>query len=64
MSDVIHIGDVTLTEDELKEIVAAVLLGLKYLHENNMIHRDIKAGNVLINSKGQGKKLCVGCVSV
>ncbi|GBG29216.1 Serine/threonine-protein kinase 3 [Hondaea fermentalgiana] len=55
VNDLIHICDVSLTENEIRVISASVLLGLHYLHSQRMIHRDIKAGNILLTESGHAK---------
>ena len=55
VNDLIHICQTPLDEDEIREVVASVLLGLNYLHQNKMIHRDVKAGNILLTEFGQAK---------
>jgi len=45
----------TLSEREVKYVVYNTLLGLSYLHRHNVIHRDIKAANVLLTEEGHVK---------
>lgn len=42
-----------MSEEWIGYVLGEVLRGLQYLHENGHIHRDIKAGNVLIDHVGR-----------
>ena len=39
-------------EDILAKIALQILCGLSFLHSHNLLHRDIKPGNILLNTKG------------
>lgn len=44
-----------LSESQISQITYQVLKALEYLHSMKKIHRDIKAGNILINGRGMAK---------
>lgn len=53
--DMMKICDNTLSEDQISVVCKDVLGGLAYLHSLLKIHRDIKAGNILLNNQGASK---------
>ena len=42
-------------EEDARCIFKQILNGLEYLHENNILFRDIKLENILFNSEGKIK---------
>lgn len=50
--DLMAITDRILNESQIAAILAMCLQGLAYFHALNHLHRDIKAGNILINEHG------------
>lgn len=41
--------------EHVRYIIHSILLGLKYCHEHNIMHRDLKTANILITKDGQIK---------
>ncbi|CAI2369758.1 unnamed protein product [Moneuplotes crassus] len=42
----------TFTEDQAKFIIGAILIGLDYIHDYNIIHNDIKPENIVFDNEG------------
>jgi serine/threonine protein kinase len=55
VADLMKLCDTCLDEDMISLICKDVLSGLEYLHKLNKMHRDIKAGNILLSHNGQAK---------
>lgn len=43
----------TLTEEQINAIIYPLFDALEVVHQGNLIHRDLKPGNILINNKGE-----------
>lgn len=47
-----------LTKLEIKFIMYQILQGIKHIHSKNVIHRDLKPGNILLNKNTYEIKIC------
>ena len=50
--DIMRITNEYYTEKEIASLIKMVLKGLQFLHAQKKIHRDIKAGNILLTDEG------------
>lgn len=63
-SDIIEVHKRPLKEDEIAAICDGVLRGLVHLHSLGRIHRDVKAGNILLTENGTVKLADFGSASI
>jgi len=55
LTGVLDSPEIRFTQDHVKSWSQQLLSGVHYMHTNKVIHRDLKASNLLINRKGELK---------
>jgi len=55
LTGVLETPEIRLSQDHIKSWSRQLLQGVHYMHKNMVIHRDLKASNLLINRKGELK---------
>lgn len=63
-SDIVEVHKKPLKEEEIAAICSDALNGLEYLHSMRRIHRDVKAGNILLTENGTVKLADFGSASM
>jgi len=55
LTGILETPEIRLTQDHIKSWSYQLLNGVHYMHKNKIIHRDLKASNLLVNKKGELK---------
>lgn len=64
LSDMMLVCRCTLSEKQIAAVMKMTLQGLSFLHSRKIIHRDVKAANILVNEEGQCKLADFGVSTV
>jgi len=55
LTGILETQEIRLSQDHIKSWTQQLLRGTHYMHTNRIVHRDLKASNLLINKKGELK---------
>jgi len=53
LTGILETGEIRFTQDHIKSWTMQLLKGVNYMHTNQIIHRDLKASNLLISRRGE-----------
>lgn len=55
LTGILETREIRLSQDHIKSWTYQLLSGVHYMHKNKILHRDLKASNLLVNRKGELK---------
>jgi cyclin-dependent kinase 12/13 len=55
LTGILETQDIRFSQDHIKSWAQQLLAGVHYMHTNKVIHRDLKASNLLVNKQGELK---------
>lgn len=55
LTGILETREIRLTQDHIKSWTYQLLNGVHYMHKNKILHRDLKASNLLVNKNGELK---------
>lgn len=55
LTGILETPEIRLSQDHIKSWTQQLLSGVHYMHTNKVIHRDLKASNILVNRNGELK---------
>eukprot|EP01127_Copromyxa_protea_P016644 TRINITY_DN4980_c0_g1_i1.p1 TRINITY_DN4980_c0_g1~~TRINITY_DN4980_c0_g1_i1.p1 ORF type:complete len:1461 (+),score=442.57 TRINITY_DN4980_c0_g1_i1:40-4422(+) len=64
ISEFYQVWDIPWTEEQIAYVCRESLKGLLYMHQQGLIHRDIKGGNILVTSGGDIKLIDFGVSAI
>jgi serine/threonine protein kinase len=60
LSEHVMMSGIGLEEDTCRTLLAEIYLALKYLHKHNILHRDVKVENIMLDASGHVKLVDFG----
>eukprot|EP01127_Copromyxa_protea_P004604 TRINITY_DN14456_c0_g1_i1.p1 TRINITY_DN14456_c0_g1~~TRINITY_DN14456_c0_g1_i1.p1 ORF type:complete len:1014 (-),score=251.52 TRINITY_DN14456_c0_g1_i1:111-3152(-) len=64
IGDFYQVWNISWSEEQIRFVVRETVKGLQYMHQNGLIHRDIKGANILLTDHGDVKLIDFGVSAI